>query len=165
MDKTNNNINEHLQDEDLSAALASFRRTPASEADFESRFLADFHQRLAAEESVKQPSLMARLGAFLSSCWQSKLVWGTSFAGICVLCVASLSLIPGADDGIAHSGSEKNMVASSDVVSANGAAGGNRVMASQDSLSQPKDAAQPASAQPKDAKDAPAQPAAAQGSK
>lgn len=86
-------------EEQLVALLATLRVTPAEEADFESRFLYDFHERVA-REAVCCPArrhLLAHLLQMLDNFGRSKLAFGASALGLGVLAVC-FAVYPDAQD-------------------------------------------------------------------
>lgn len=82
------------EDEKLAALLATCRCKEIPEADFESRFIADFHRRLEALQQQQPEPFMARVRNFFSAIWQNKTVYATSFAALCLLCVTYLAWTP-----------------------------------------------------------------------
>lgn len=90
----NNMKQTNIDDEKLDALLATLRHEPTPEADFESRFIADFHKRLAEARQQQPEPFMARVRSFFASVWRNKAVYGTSFAALCLLCVTYVAWTP-----------------------------------------------------------------------
>ena len=80
-------------EEQLLALLATLRVGPVEEADFESRFLCEFHERVA-RETVCCPArrrLLAHLMQMVDNFGRGRIAFGASALGLCVLgiCFAS----------------------------------------------------------------------------
>jgi hypothetical protein len=76
-------------EEQLVALLATLRVAATEEADFEGRFLAEFHERVA-RETVCCPArrrLLAHLMQMIDNFGRGRLAFGASAMGLCVLAV------------------------------------------------------------------------------
>ena len=88
-------------EEQLVALLATLRVTTTEEADFEGRFLSEFHERVA-RETVCCPArrrLFAHLLQLIDNFGRGRLAFGVSATGLCVLAVA-YAMYPAGQAGV-----------------------------------------------------------------
>lgn len=88
-------------EEQLVALLATLRVTPVEEADFEGRFLSEFHERVA-RETVCCPArrrLLAHLLQLVDNLGRGRLAFGASAMGLGVL-VVGYAMYPAGQAGV-----------------------------------------------------------------
>lgn len=93
----------HEDEEKLVKELASMRVELTPEADFEARFLADFHERLAETEAVAKPKLpfFVRVKAAIASPYGRAWVMGACAVVVVGFLVGGLVFVPEKEDGFA----------------------------------------------------------------
>lgn len=86
----------HAEEEELVKALASLKVELTPEADFESRFLADFHNRLAESEVTSKAKLpfFVRVKAAITSPYGRSWVMGACAAVVVGFLVGGLLMVP-----------------------------------------------------------------------
>ena len=91
---------EGLAEDDLVALLASLRVEPTPEADFEERFLYDFHDRVAREMVCcsARRRVWEHVVQLLTNFGRRRLVYGSSTLGVGVLAMGGYMVVPDSEE-------------------------------------------------------------------